>query len=374
MKRACPQPVLKRSSSYSVWGLIRSNPKVQTPENWSLILPLYLKFALKAQQTKCISLPSLQLLNGDKDTYRFAWMAVKQPFSFVRQPIGTAGMIDSKKELCGTTMVQFDLDGHEIFLHHNMLKSGPLKAAGANWAEAKIPVAGPMEQFKPVPGDALELADETSINCMDISGRYDVKLRPFKEFEEKYFDSHAPMTDPWLLTNTTERFKVEVPDDSMLAAIQGVNLKGTIAYELSFPSESAPNVTRLKIELSVAQSKEEAKAGKDALCESKVWLDQVLLPLGRCSGFGSGHRGKTVFMHNKFYLKMQAKDTGQGKCNRVFELVAQPFSGVITRKSVKLRLCGRIPPANTVRCLNTSVKLHMPRCRGKPLQKPEQSV
>lgn len=292
-------------------------------------------------------------------------MAVKQPFSFVQQPIGTAGMIDSKKELCGTTMVQFDLDGHEIFLHHNMLKSGPLKRAGANWAEAKIPVMGPMEQFKPVPGDALELADETSINCMDISGRYDVKLRPFKEFEEKYFDSHEEMTEPWLLTNTTERFKVPIPEDSVLAGIQGVNLKGVSSQVLSFPT---PNTTRLRIELSITQVKGEGETDDDPLCESKVWVDQVLLPLGRCSAIGAGYVGRTFFMHNKSYLKLLAKDTGYGKCSRVFELIAQPFTGVITRKSVKLRLCGWKKGANAVRCLNTSVKLHMPRCRGKPMQ------
>lgn len=309
-------------------------------------------------------------MNGDKDTYRFAWMAVKQPYSFVEQAIGTAGMIDSNKQLCGTTMVQFDLSGRELFLHHNMLKSGPLKKAGSNWAQAHIPVMGKMHKFKPVPGDALELADETSINCMDIEGKYDVKLRPFREFEEKYFDADEDLSDAWLLTNMTERFKVEVPE-SILSSISGVNLNAAVRYESSFPTgEHAANASRLKIELTVSQeSKDDRREKEDFPCSSKVWVDQVLLPLGHCSDFATVDAGKTIHMHNRFFHKLVAEDRGADKCKSVFTLVAQPFTGVITKKSVRVRLCGRIEGIKSVRCINTSVKMNMPRCRGKPKQK-----
>eukprot|EP00243_Klebsormidium_subtile_P004655 TRINITY_DN18803_c0_g1_i1.p1 TRINITY_DN18803_c0_g1~~TRINITY_DN18803_c0_g1_i1.p1 ORF type:complete len:604 (-),score=117.91 TRINITY_DN18803_c0_g1_i1:349-2160(-) len=345
-----------------IWELVGAEPNGYEQESGQLLVNKRKGWAALAVTLLFNQAPYRLLLNGDKDTYRFAWMAVKQPASFVQQAIGTAGMVDSKKDLCGTTMVQFDLDGHEIFLHHNMLKSGPLKRAGANWAEAKIPVMGPMEQFKPVPGDALELADETSINCMDISGRYDVKLRPFKEFEEKYFDSHEELAEPWLLTNSTERFKIPIPEESVLAAIKGVNLKGTVSHGLSFPT---PNTTRLKIEVIITQVIENGETDDDPRCESKVWVDQVLLPLGRCPTIGAGFVGTTLMMHNKSYYKLQARDTGQGKCSQVFELAAQPFTGVITKKAIKVRLCGWIKSVNGVRCSNTSVKLHMPRCRGK---------
>ncbi|GAQ91132.1 Hypothetical protein KFL_007320050 [Klebsormidium nitens] len=354
----------RTSTLNPIWELVGAEPHGYAQESGQLLINKRKGWVALAVALLFNQAPYRLLLNDDKDTYRFAWMAVKQPFSFVRQPVGTTGMINSKDELCGTTMLQFDLDGREIFLHHNMLRSGPLERAGSNWAKAKVPIAGQMEHFVPVPGSALVLPDETTINCMDINGRYDVILHPFKEFEEKYFDSHRKMEDLWLLTNSTERFKIPVPEDSLLSTAKGVSLHGTIWHNLSFP---APDETKLTIRLEIVVKEEGQDGVDDPSCESKLWVDQVLLPLGRCPSFGAVSAGKTFAMHNKYYHKLLAKNTGQGKCAQVFELVAQPFTGVITKKSVKVRLCGQDRRVHAVRCLNTSVKLEMPRCRGKPI-------
>ncbi|WP_256007261.1 alpha-1,3-mannosyltransferase family protein [Pedobacter deserti] len=63
-----------------------------------------------------------QLLYGDKDTFRFAWLALGMSFYMVPYDPSLCGFTDSDGRFCGSTMVQYDLDGRMLFLHRNLLK------------------------------------------------------------------------------------------------------------------------------------------------------------------------------------------------------------------------------------------------------------
>jgi alpha 1,2-mannosyltransferase len=64
-----------------------------------------------------------QLLLGDKDTFRFAWMALKTPFHMITTELGSCGFMDAgSRTFYGITMVQHDPAGEICFLHRNLLK------------------------------------------------------------------------------------------------------------------------------------------------------------------------------------------------------------------------------------------------------------
>ena len=63
-----------------------------------------------------------KLLLGDKDTFRFAWMALNYPFQIIQKEPDTCGYFDENKDFMGHTMVQSTNTGHILFLHRNLLK------------------------------------------------------------------------------------------------------------------------------------------------------------------------------------------------------------------------------------------------------------
>ncbi|WP_288882411.1 hypothetical protein [Pedobacter panaciterrae] len=62
-----------------------------------------------------------KLMHGDKDTFRFAWMALKSPYYMVPFDVGSCGVIHADS-FCGNTMVQHDSEGEILFMHRNLLK------------------------------------------------------------------------------------------------------------------------------------------------------------------------------------------------------------------------------------------------------------
>lgn len=61
-------------------------------------------------------------LLGDKDTFRFAWLALKKPFYFIEHGVASCGYIDTDGLFIGNTMAQYIPDGRIAFLHRNLLK------------------------------------------------------------------------------------------------------------------------------------------------------------------------------------------------------------------------------------------------------------
>jgi len=64
-----------------------------------------------------------KFLYGDKDMFRFAWLALGTPYYMIEHAAGTCGYKDDRdNSFNGITMVQHVTDNEIIFLHRNLLK------------------------------------------------------------------------------------------------------------------------------------------------------------------------------------------------------------------------------------------------------------
>lgn len=63
-----------------------------------------------------------QLINGDKDTFKFAWLALKKKYSQIQTPVGQCGFVNPSGKFIGPTMAQHDVAGELLFLHRNLCK------------------------------------------------------------------------------------------------------------------------------------------------------------------------------------------------------------------------------------------------------------
>jgi alpha 1,2-mannosyltransferase len=63
-----------------------------------------------------------KILMGDKDTFKFAWMALRSPYYMMSTSVGFCGLNDADKGFFGLSMVQHDFNGNIIFLHRNLIK------------------------------------------------------------------------------------------------------------------------------------------------------------------------------------------------------------------------------------------------------------
>ncbi|GMF28070.1 unnamed protein product [Phytophthora lilii] len=63
----------------------------------------------------------LNLVQGDKDLFRLAWMKLKAPFHMIETVPSIAGRA-VEDSFCGMTMVQHDADGEVLFMHRNQYK------------------------------------------------------------------------------------------------------------------------------------------------------------------------------------------------------------------------------------------------------------
>ncbi|CAI5737440.1 unnamed protein product [Hyaloperonospora brassicae] len=69
-------------------------------------------------------LEKLNLLWGDKDLFRLAWLNSSQPFHLVKYPpaVGGLDLMKEKGVFCGLAMIQHDMQGNLIFFHRNTIK------------------------------------------------------------------------------------------------------------------------------------------------------------------------------------------------------------------------------------------------------------
>lgn len=66
--------------------------------------------------------PYHQLLLGDKDTFRFAWLALKSPIFMMKTEAAICGYKDEvSSNFYGMTIIQY-VDDMPFFLHRNLLK------------------------------------------------------------------------------------------------------------------------------------------------------------------------------------------------------------------------------------------------------------
>lgn len=83
-----------------------------------------------------LSMYYYRILFGDKDTFKFAWLALKSNFHMIEHPTGTCGYKE-KGDFYGTTMVQHDPFGKILFLHRNALKWDVTKKDEICWEYIK---------------------------------------------------------------------------------------------------------------------------------------------------------------------------------------------------------------------------------------------
>ncbi len=77
------------------------------------------------------------LLYGDKDTFRFAWKALKTPYFMITKEVASCGFYTAQKQFNGVTMVQHDLDNQIMFLHRNLIKWDVTKPDEKVWQVIK---------------------------------------------------------------------------------------------------------------------------------------------------------------------------------------------------------------------------------------------
>ncbi|EGD77026.1 hypothetical protein PTSG_07368 [Salpingoeca rosetta] len=146
----------KTSFDNPIWAILGMEPKAMwEQESGQLLIN---KRAAWRGLNLCVHFNSafyMGLINGDKDTFRFAWLAAGVPFvmnSWMPSAVGTVKERHSDTDLgfCSHTMLQHDLQGRPLFVHHNQLKHAQLPL-GENFRYMKslrgvnarvLPVAG----------------------------------------------------------------------------------------------------------------------------------------------------------------------------------------------------------------------------------------
>lgn len=121
----------------------------------------------------------MRLVNGDKDSFRFAWKASQTPYHMISTWPSTVGVLKEpvagKSAICGHTMLQHDTTGSPLFVHHNQLKD-LVFAVGSNFKAVQdraracraVPKPGFQYGGKVVPcfefqGPGLTFVDDTHI-------------------------------------------------------------------------------------------------------------------------------------------------------------------------------------------------------------------
>ncbi|KAG7392037.1 hypothetical protein PHYBOEH_006513 [Phytophthora boehmeriae] len=144
----------------------------------------------------------LVLAHGDKDLFRLAWMKTNAPFYMMPFPPASAGSVRGtfKKQFCGMTMVQFDMNGEVLFLHRNAKKlDGKVDKVDAKywthlqtfkWQKSEGVVVGDSEASDEVVFPGARPAVERMISYEDIKQKYQIGIQTsgplFKEFETCY--------------------------------------------------------------------------------------------------------------------------------------------------------------------------------------------
>lgn len=167
-----------------------------------------------------------RMLLGDKDTFRFAWKALRTPYYMIADAVGLCGIEEPSVGFCGMSMVQHDPNGEILFLHRNWFKWDIMKDDEIMWTTIKRYQPGTARLFRlkfltrgkiklkflDLDGDVhtvsfRELFGDYEIRCLEIlkelraSGLYNRFLQHvyFTLSRPAYADGHTenifPVTD-----------------------------------------------------------------------------------------------------------------------------------------------------------------------------------
>jgi alpha 1,2-mannosyltransferase len=191
----------KTSQQNPIWNIIGKPPENSWEQESGQLL-LHKPSAWRAINL-CVYFNSefyMKLLNGDKDTFRFSWMAADVPYKMIETwptPIGTLKELHSNEAgFCSHTMLQHDLQGNPLFVHHNQLKHASLEN-GQNFRFKKVP-SDPSSHYRAVPVTGLQLTTGEVLPCIDVQGegnpliegdKCSVSESGLRDFEQRYFDA-----------------------------------------------------------------------------------------------------------------------------------------------------------------------------------------
>jgi len=119
-----------------------------------------------------------KLLLGDKDTFRFAWLALKTPYFMIKTEPATCGYRNNGKFL-GTTMIQYNTRSEFYFLHRNLLKWDVTQPGEKIWLNIKrfYPDAQEKQYFIHYSDNGhyyMDLqGDVEELNFTDLFGNYE---------------------------------------------------------------------------------------------------------------------------------------------------------------------------------------------------------
>ncbi len=114
-----------------------------------------------------------KLLLGDKDTFRFAWLATNSPYKIIEGEPGTCGYFDRRNNFMGHTMVQF-FNSKPFFLHRNLLKWDITRDGEFVWKKIKV-----FEDNARQKNYFIDYSHENNHTYVDIQG--DIHIIDFQE-------------------------------------------------------------------------------------------------------------------------------------------------------------------------------------------------
>lgn len=125
----------------AMWDIIDVKPlDVREQESGQLILN---KEKCWRELNLCMHFNELRkhyyrFLLGDKDTFRFAWMALGTPFYMVPAPVGICGYRHPESDrFIGLTMIQHDPQWNVLFFHRNLVKWDITRHEERIWAQIR---------------------------------------------------------------------------------------------------------------------------------------------------------------------------------------------------------------------------------------------
>ncbi len=122
-----------------------------------------------------------KMLLGDKDTFKFAWLALGRNYYMIPTPPGLCGFSDQGDEFYGLSMVQHDMNGSVLFLHRNLLKWDQTRDDEILWTKIKRrrKTLKPV-RFKP----KWVVVGDSSQHFVDMEG--DVEILSFCDLFDRY--------------------------------------------------------------------------------------------------------------------------------------------------------------------------------------------
>lgn len=119
-----------------------------------------------------------KMLLGDKDTFKFAWLALGTPYYMMPVPVGFCGFRDPATGFHGLSMVQHDQEENVLFMHRSWIKWDITRDDEPLWMEVKrfLPNAKrKLLAYKKFTRKPLEISFwdiEGDIDCYSFTDRY----------------------------------------------------------------------------------------------------------------------------------------------------------------------------------------------------------